>query len=228
MTTSTAMQDLAIELPTGDAAVLMPERAMLLPGHRVLLIADTHFGKSEAMRRKGVPMPAGPRRDSFDRLRTAVDRAMPARVIVLGDLLHAPAAVTDALLDELCRMIQQLSAPIQLVPGNHDVKRSKRPLAELCGAAGIDVLEPCVRLGEVELVHEAAGNSARYAIGGHEHPAAVLRAGGDAIKLPAAVVGQTRTVLPAFSPLAPGGRAETRTGDRLFGFTARRVIELPG
>ncbi|MEM1071931.1 MAG: metallophosphoesterase [Planctomycetota bacterium] len=223
-----------LRLSGGDAVSLrlLRERCALVPSASALLLADTHLGKSAAMRAKGVPVPSGPGRACLERLEAVADRVRPARVIVLGDLLHAPTGVTD----ELHRLVRSatdrlgaMGARVELVPGNHDRKLGQAGLERLCGELGIVLRPPEVRLEDAPglvLVHDAADAlGAAFAIGGHLHPAAVLRGGGDAVRLPAALLGARRLVLPAFGSFVSGVRSQPEAGERLLAFGPRGVFD---
>jgi uncharacterized protein len=43
----------------GEPAVLYPERALYLPAHQALLVADVHWGKAAAFRADRVPVSCG-------------------------------------------------------------------------------------------------------------------------------------------------------------------------
>ncbi|MEN0020954.1 MAG: hypothetical protein AAF747_08745, partial [Planctomycetota bacterium] len=88
--------------------------------HSTLLVADTHFGKAEAYRKHGVALPVSLLDDSLDRLSRAVRATAAERVIVLGDLLHAPVGTTSSLLEAVAEWRAGFPAQIDVVPGNHD------------------------------------------------------------------------------------------------------------
>ncbi|MEO6368989.1 MAG: phosphoesterase, partial [Steroidobacteraceae bacterium] len=76
----------------GETVLLHPERALSWPARRLLVVADTHFGKSSIFARHGIAVPAGA--DALDRER--IDALLQAtrseRLLVLGDFLHGPVA----------------------------------------------------------------------------------------------------------------------------------------
>ena len=235
----TPLQDgsgtVTIELPgTGASVVLWPERAVSVPSLGLLLIADTHFGKSQTLRRKGVPVPPGVTAEVLDRLGRVVGRSGSERVIVLGDLLHAPAGMTESLIASIGSFVGAAGVRVELVAGNHDSKLRGGRLGAVCAELGIELLGERVTLETggpraIELVHDAEGcaSDGSYRIGGHLHPAVVLRGGGDAVKLPAALIGEDRMVLPAFSSFVGGVVTDPVVGDRVFAVADHAVIELP-
>ena len=73
----------------GERVSLLPERAAYWERTRTLLVADPHFGKAAAFRAAGVPVPRGTTTGSLTRLDAALARTGAARIVFLGDFLHA-------------------------------------------------------------------------------------------------------------------------------------------
>ena len=74
----------------GERLQLLPERALLLPDHAALVIADWHLGKSEIFRRAGIAVPDGGTEADLSRLDQAFFAANGW--ISLGFLLSVIAA----------------------------------------------------------------------------------------------------------------------------------------
>ncbi len=68
----------------GERLVLLPERALFWPRAEALVIADTHFGKTDAFRAAGVPVP-GSAAGTLARLAAALDVTSAKRLI---DIRH--------------------------------------------------------------------------------------------------------------------------------------------
>ena len=227
----------------GVRAVLMPERAVYVPGERVLLVADTHWGKAEAMRRGGVGVPTGTGDEQRARLTRAIERSGARRVVVVGDLVHAPIGLSDRVIERArtwVAAVHELGVEaIEVVEGNHDAKLGRERLGAFLEEVGIVGLGREARLtcGLVLRHHppeEAPGDGAwamaeprGYVVCGHVHPAAVVRGRGDEIKMPCFWADQGRCVLPAFSRFIAGKRIVRRAGDRVFAAAGDRVVEVP-
>ena len=208
------------------AVSLLPERAMAVPSESALLIADTHWGKSETMRSLGVPIPPGTLDEQFERLRSTLERTGSSRLFVLGDLLHDPRGVTDTLRERVAAFFESLgNIETTLVAGNHDLKLGGGRLERFAQECGIGLTTEAT-LGGLRLVHDPTDGIAAYSVGGHIHPSVTLRGAGDTLKLPAFVLGEQRTILPAFSRFTGGGRFERAAGDRVFLCAEDRVIGL--
>src|SRR4051812_41265259 len=78
--------------------MLLPHRAVYWPAAATLLIADLHLGKSETYRTLGAAIPDGVLHADLSRLEAALGLTGARRLIVLGDLLHAAAGLTDRLI----------------------------------------------------------------------------------------------------------------------------------
>ena len=77
----------------GEQVELLAERALHWPAARTLFVADVHLGKAAAFRAGGVAIPRGATASDLERLSALLARTGAARLVVLGDFLHAaPAA----------------------------------------------------------------------------------------------------------------------------------------
>lgn len=221
----------ALALPAGPAA-LLPQRALFLPQERALVIADAHWGKSETLRSAGIPMPAGVLDEQLARLDAALDAARPETLIVLGDLFHAPAGVTESLrrrvMDWLAARRRRAPLRVRLIEGNHDLKLGRSGLDAFAADAQIELDAEGARLGAWSLYHDPGRIEPRegYSLSGHIHPAVTLRGGGDCLKLPCFVVGPDRMILPAFSCFAAGVSVRPTGPDRLYACSGARVIAI--
>src|SRR4051812_1558515 len=121
--------------PEADV-LLLPERAVFWPHAGTLLVADLHLGKCETIRANGGPMPETVLRADLARLASVIARTEAARLIVLGDLLHAAIGVTPWLIDEVGRWRERAAAGVEVVvvPGNHDTR-----IGAVAGAWGLRV-----------------------------------------------------------------------------------------
>ena len=84
----------------GERLVLRPDRSLFWPRTRTLVVADPHFGKAEAFRAAGVPVPGGTE-SPLARLAAALEETVAGRLVVLGDFWHSRDGRTDRVADEL-------------------------------------------------------------------------------------------------------------------------------
>ena len=207
----------------GERIVLLPCRGAFWPAAGTLLIADVHLGKADALKSVGVPLPTGPMLE--DQLRT-IEGAMLAtgagRLLVLGDLLHAPIGLTADLVDRVAAWRKGFDFEIALVPGNHD-----RRIDRVASAWGLRELSAAHREGPFVFTHEPCVHEGAFTWCGHLHPAVTLRSAADSIKLPCFHIRPAMGVLPAFSRFTAGGPVEHRERDRVFAMYGDRVMEVP-
>jgi uncharacterized protein len=181
-------------------------RAVWLPEHGTLAVADLHLGFPWSHRASGNLLPVSADDGTIRRLRELVDDYRPRELVVLGDVVHgfaAPAPVRE----ELRRLADEIAdrAQLRLLSGNHDSW-----LPELLSEAGLALgVEPLRRCGPHLLLHGhvLAGDaeSGGRVIFGHEHPAIDLSAGvATRARCPCFLVAADALVLPAFSTWAAG------------------------
>lgn len=200
----------------------MPGRAVFLSGAEPLLIvADVHLGKSAAFRARGLAVPEGDSLSDLARITELVRQYQPARLVVNGDLFHAPAGITPEIRSMIGEFVEELEIPLTLVGGNHDMKIRDLP-------AGIKSVSSLEQDG-VTLIHDPADVTAEgFHITGHWHP--VVRIADRKrmpLRLPCFLLRGQMLVLPAFGNFTGGLVMRPEPGDRFFVAPAERVIEVP-
>jgi len=83
----------------GERVALHAERALHWLRERTVFVADVHLGKAAAFRAGGVPLPRGSTAADLARLTRLIERTSAARLVVLGDFLHARAGRVPAVSD---------------------------------------------------------------------------------------------------------------------------------
>lgn len=207
----------------GRRVRLLPERAMAWPAMRLLAVADTHFGKSECFRARGIPIPPGTSTADLVRLDAAIARIRPRTLIVLGDFFHAPPAALPHTVGRLQDWRNRHpDLELVLVSGNHDRR------AEAAAAAiGIDRQTDAFERDGVLFVHNAPDRDDRYVVSGHLHPAVRLRGPARTVEDAACFwVRPNQAVLPAFGGFTGCARVRPARGDRVFVIAGGRVIEV--
>lgn len=160
----------AVVTIAGESLRLCAERAVYWPRASTLLVADPHFGKAASFRALGVPVPRGTTGDALARLDALIHRLVPARVVFLGDFLHAREGRTAETFDALAAWrASHASIEMRLVRGNHD-RRAGDPPSEV-GIACVD--GPLIE-APFALSHHPHVVSGSYVLAGHVHPCAVL------------------------------------------------------
>lgn len=188
------------QTPFGPIDLLLG-RAVLLPEHQALLVADVHLGKAATFRQLGVPVPAGTTQDNLNRLTALMLAHQPAHLVFLGDLLHARAAHNPDLLQALAAWRSQHAAVgMTLVRGNHD-DRAGDPPASL----NIAVVDEPWAMGRFSLCHHPQTVAGQLVIAGHVHPVVHLQGKGrDRARLPCFHCEGGVLTLPAFGTFTGG------------------------
>jgi metallophosphoesterase superfamily enzyme len=151
-----------------------------------------------------------------DRLLQLVEEYRPARLVILGDLVHDRTAVVEA--RTLLEQLRQVCEPI-VVAGNHD--RHVRGRIEFLDSWETD----CFHFHHGHCAVEA---SDRIQIIGHHHPAATISDGaGLRLKCPAFVQQSGCWIMPAFSPWAGGVQWARDEESRVWLCTPERILRLP-
>lgn len=178
----------------GERVELWPERALHWPRERTLFVADMHLGKTAAFRAGGVPVPRGTTAADLARLTSLIAQTHAARLIILGDFLHASTgrvAALDAAMREWRASHPRLA--ITLVRGNHDARAGDPP-----ATWEIDVVRAPHALQPFLACHEPSTPPTGYALCGHVHPGIVVSDATDSARLPCFLLGERRALLPAF------------------------------
>ena len=209
-----AAADAAAAVAKADI-LLLPGRGALLPASRTLLVADLHLGKAATFRRAGIPIPEGSAQGDLARLETLVRDHDVARVLVLGDLLHAASGCTSEVVAEFRAFRDRLTTTaVVLVLGNHDVAARR-----LAGELGLDECLSALDEPPLRFVHIAATATADddeampsgigLVVAGHVHPRVTLRGpSGDRLADRCFHLDERILTLPAFGSFTGGHAVE--------------------
>jgi DNA ligase-associated metallophosphoesterase len=201
---------------------LLPEGAVFLAESSTLIVADVHLGKSATFRARGLPVPEGDTARDLGRLTQLVRKHQAARLVVAGDLFHAPAGVTPELESALRDFLAELEIPVTLVVGNHDARLGQFP-------AGLQRVTECCLEGAWQVIHdpaEATGDLLHLA--GHWHPVVKIPDGKRAsLRLPCFLFRRNTLILPSFGSFTGGAVVAREPKDRVFVALREKVVELP-
>lgn len=207
----------------GVPLVLLPDRAVWMPGPRTLLVADVHLGKPASFRAAGVPVPESVTDRDLARLTTLIGRTDARALIVLGDLVHDRSANESLTSDRVAAWRREHPrVEIGLVVGNHD----RRAMCEQ--RWGIGDLGDRAETGGLSLVHDPADADERPTLAGHLHPVVTVgepgRPGG--VRTPCFTFDGPVGVLPAFGSFTGGRRAGAGPGAALFAAGTGSVVPI--
>lgn len=218
----------------GESAWLFAERAMYLPAHRALLIADAHLGKAAAFRKLGVPVPHGTTARNLAVISRLLEKTGAQQLIFLGDLFHNAVALSaehSTVMEQWCEWRAQQSASLEiiLIEGNHDAKALRAKA--LPAAMGITLVEGIYTLGAFALTHilplEYISMRALYALSGHIHPSVYITGRAkQGVRLPCYWFTESAGVLPAFGAFTGSYVVQPKLSDRVFVIAGDDVMPL--
>jgi DNA ligase-associated metallophosphoesterase len=207
----------------GERILLCAERGVYWHARRMLLVADPHFGKAASFRALGVRVPRGTTIGTLGRLDALIARLAPARVVFLGDFLHAREGRNAETFAALAAWrASHPSIEMQLVRGNHD-RRAGDPPNEV----GIECVDGPIEDGPFALAHHPRDVPGSYVLAGHVHPCVVLLgAARQRERLPCFHFGERVGVLPSFGEFTGCAEIEPNERDRVWVVAEGRVVSV--
>jgi uncharacterized protein len=202
----------------GERLMLDPAGVLFWPSRRLLCVSDLHLEKGSHFAAAGGRfVPPYDTRDTLARLRLALHRWRPARLVLLGDSFHDSRGALR-LAPEDAAALRRLLDGVEAVwvLGNHDPE-------PLHGVPGTSLSE--WRDGQFAFRHQALpGAVAGIEVSGHFHPKATMptRCGG--VSRPCFVADARRLVMPAFGAYTGGLDAGDPAVSSLFPRGARAFL----
>ncbi len=179
------------------------DRTLSMEEGRTLVVADLHLGYEDALEGDGLHLPRTHTMGLMGELLGAIERQGAERVVVLGDVKHDFHRGRWECRDDVRAVVSMLSESCEcvIIRGNHD-----NYIQSIVKGLDAEVVDG-VDIDGHRLEHGHAGSGSRPLVIGHEHPSVKLfdRVGGF-VKIPCFLhhPDEGVTVLPAFSPMAPG------------------------
>lgn len=197
---------------------------------KTLLVADLQLGKETVFQKSGLAIPSGATRRTIKRLLEHLQGGRFERLVVLGDLLHAPTGWTE----ELEQLLSDAKCSLpdvrwELVVGNHD-RRSHERLRGI----GWHVQNPPVLDGRMLYLHEPPQETHRrndaqgadLTLCGHLHPSFKVPIDANtSTKVPCFWIRPESIVLPAFGGWVGTHAIEPCRSDRIVLCVEGQLIE---
>ncbi len=196
----------------GERIHLLPQKAIALPFHKTLIIADLHFGKINHFRKSGIPVPARANAKNTETLIDLLNTIKPERTIFLGDLFHSHYNEEWDVVGQVLKHFS--SCRFELVRGNHDILSQRQYERH-----NITVYENGLTLGKFLLTHEPLEETSEEAfnLAGHIHPGVRLTGKGkQTLALPCFYFGQRHGILPAFGAFTGIALLTPKKEDQIF------------
>lgn len=201
-------------LLAGQAVILLPQKAMYIPSSSTLVLADVHIGKAASFRSRNFFAPDGISDFDLLRLGQLIKELSIARLIILGDLVHAQDGMTDTEVEVFERFrAEHEKLAVTLILGNHDCKVQLPPSWKLDVVHGQMVEAPFVY--SHELVKSKSKDD--YVLCGHVHPSVTLSGQGkQRERLPCFWLRSNYAILPAYGVFTGSYTIKPSRTDRVF------------
>lgn len=198
----------------GTTLLLLGQKAIYWPQHKMLIIADIHFGKATAFRALGVPVPHGTTSDNLARLDALLALHEVAQIVFLGDFLHARTAHAPATLKAMLDWrARHADLRLVVVRGNHDLHAGDPP-----ASLEIEMVDEPYLVAPFALCHhpDFETDADAYVLAGHVHPVVRLSSRRDSLRLPCFLLGAKRAILPSFGAFTGGFLMKPEPGEQVF------------
>ncbi len=207
----------------GERLDLHHERAVYWPRRRTLIVADVHLGKGAAFRRAGLAIPSGGTRQDLLRLDALIGEFCPERLLVLGDLFHAPLLAAESWFGDVGAFRERhATLALEVLRGNHDRGLHRVPPGWRIAWHDGALPEP-----PFVFTHEPVDDARGYVLAGHLHPVLRLRSSIDALRMPVFWLRERHGVLPSFGGFTGGYGIARSGGERVYAVTPEGVMEIP-
>ena len=198
--------------------ILHPSGAMFWEEEDLLVISDVHLGKVAHFRKHGSAIPRQALKGNFLKLDLVTGYFDPAKIIFLGDLFHS---YINNEWQHFEKWIQDISAEVILVEGNHDVISPFK-----YEALGVEVIPELIQ-GQFLFTHHPEERPGVFNFSGHLHPG--VKINGTArqeLKLPCFFRRKNQLILPAFGEFTGKHILDPKNGDEVYVVTKKEVILL--
>jgi DNA ligase-associated metallophosphoesterase len=225
----------------GERLELLSDGALHWTARNTLVVSDLHFGKTMAFQSRGVAVPTGHPTEALDRISVLAERLSATRLLLLGDFVHDPHALSEGAVGLLRAWRQGFAGEVMIVAGNHDRIGENENARWGLSWVRDDLPEPPF------LFSHAPSDGRGGNICGHVHPCLRMTGGPDSLRLrcfvvepaghaappgdsrewePQVLSPSSRLILPAFGEFT-GCRTYHRGGGRRFYVLAEeRVVPV--
>lgn len=209
----------------GEEIWILPQKALLFPVHKTLVVSDLHLSKTGHFRKSGIPIPQKVYIEDLQRLFSLVQENKTEHLLVAGDFFHSHANIELNLFSRWRNDFSSLK--ISLIIGNHDILGNEWYLKNK-----IDIYnENLFTLNKISFIHDIAElkdekeSSNRFLISGHLHPGIHIGGKGrQGLTFPCFYFSKNHVLLPAFSKFSGLAMIRPKKGDNVFAIVNDKII----
>jgi DNA ligase-associated metallophosphoesterase len=201
--------------------VLTNERCIYWKDQKLILLSDTHFGKSGHFRKEGIGVPQRVMENDLTRLQHITSFFQPKGLLIIGDLFHSKYNQEIKLFEAFRRNNSFID--IHLISGNHDILHEEQ-------YKHLDIHHHGIRLNLgpftfVHDIHDSSKDEETYYFCGHLHPGISIQGKAkQKLKFPCFYFTENHACLPAFSLFTGMGMIKPRKKDQAFMITKESII----
>jgi len=200
---------------------LSNERCIFWENQQLLILSDTHLGKTGHFRKEGIALPQDVFQADLDRLTKVIQHFQPQGVLIVGDLFHSRFNKEIRYFQEFRENISSIK--LELIRGNHDVLSD-----DIYEELSIQVHHNPLYLPPFCFVHDyhdMNDHRDHYIFCGHLHPGIEMRGKAkQKLRLPCFHFTEHYACLPAFSKFTGISCIEVKKSDQVFLITDDEVI----
>ncbi|MVZ66934.1 ligase-associated DNA damage response endonuclease PdeM [Sphingobacterium sp. DK4209] len=202
---------------------LLPQKALYIPKHQLLVISDWHLGKLMHFRKEGIFVPAPAVSEELSRLDLLLAELAVEQVLFLGDLFHSKL---NSEWEEFCQYTH--SKPhiqFTLTNGNHDILSDAH-----WGRSALRIVDHVLLEEGLLFSHEPLAGLDNHIINvvGHIHPGCqVFLSGRQTFRLPCFHFENRVLTLPAFGKYTGLHILRKTPQNRVYAIVDQSVMELP-
>ena len=190
--------------------------------YKILLFADTHFGKAAHFRKSGIPVPEMIHQPDLEQIELLIKKYNPHRIIFLGDLFHSTYNNAWETFKQFCA--QKIEFRPELVLGNHDILDHAH-YDFLQVHTGNLIIEPFILSHKPLDINQLNG---LYNLCGHLHPSVKLSGlAKQSLRVECFYFNKNHGILPAYGSFTGTSKMPKRTPeDNVFVVTNQKIIHL--
>ncbi|WP_052217931.1 ligase-associated DNA damage response endonuclease PdeM [Empedobacter falsenii] len=197
----------------------LPQKLMLLPEHKTLVIADWHLGKIEHFRKNGAFLPQVTSQKEYRLIQEFINQFNLKRIILLGDLFHSELNTDWFDFVEFLQINYQIE--FILTKGNHDILPKAFYHLENLFVVKFYQIEDLIFTHEKSKIEPHQLN-----IIGHHHPGIAIKGRArQSYRLPCFYLENNILIMPAFGEMTGLYIYEKTNQNHIFPILGQEIIE---